>query len=859
MILSKIRTIKPVQITWGLLFLMLIGCSPNQNSFTSNIYHNLTAHFNGYYYAFEGTRAVETTILNSLDDDHNQLLQLFPKLDTTLAKSYSKETEEIIKMASISIQRHPNSRWVYRNYILVGLSRLYACDYQNAIQTFKYINTKSNDPDTRHQALIHLIRTFTEQGEYQKAEETIDFLSKEKLSEDNQKLFLLEQAYLAQVRKDYNTMVQKLTQADPLLSRSDRKGRIYFIIGQVYQKLGFGSEAFNYYKKCLSTNPEYEIDFYARLNMAQVTSIDDRDNSNGIRKQFTKMLNDDKNLEFKDKIYYEIGEFEFRQGNLPKAMDNYRLSLRAGTSQRIKGSGYLRLGQIYYDSLKKFPLAKDYYDSAVQTLPNDTENLESIKKRQSILADFVEYTETIHLQDSLLQLAELDTAILRRQMDSTRQVAEKLASLKKPKKSKQPSSTDASNRTGTFYAEANNTTSDWYFGNLSAVSIGQTEFQRIWGSVKLEDNWRRSVKTSVAPEEISLTQTKSESAKSAQDAPTTAAGPSEDPFMELFNQLPRTQEMKDSAYSKIERAYLKLGDLYYFRLQEKENAIQTYQTLLNRFPQSRYKPETLYKLYLASKEIQARDFDEYKTALIKSYPNSTYAKVLINPNYQAETTATIDKQKALYKQAYQDFTSGNFVASTRLLSDALTLGETNFNTQIELLKVMITGKTEEATIYQYELGEFIKKYSGDPLKSYAEKLLEASKNVLSELEKEKGIRFIRNLEAAHQLVIVHQREFNLSTILTEKIDAYNSKKFKELKLTSSNLALDQNLTMTIVLDFKSVLEAKNYLKELSNDILQSGETVNYKFDIFVITQENLGTLYRTKALPEYLAFYDRNY
>jgi len=54
-------------------------------------------------------------------------------------------------MASISIQRHPNSRWVNDNYLMVGLARLYACDYQNAILTFKYVNTKSQNlnPGTR--------------------------------------------------------------------------------------------------------------------------------------------------------------------------------------------------------------------------------------------------------------------------------------------------------------------------------------------------------------------------------------------------------------------------------------------------------------------------------------------------------------------------------------------------------------------------------------------------------------------------------------------------------------------------------------------------------------------------------------
>ena len=78
----------------------LAACSVEQNNVTSNAYHNLTACFNGYFYAREETRVVEALILKSLDDDHNQILKLFPKLDTVLAKSYSKNTDEIIKMAT---------------------------------------------------------------------------------------------------------------------------------------------------------------------------------------------------------------------------------------------------------------------------------------------------------------------------------------------------------------------------------------------------------------------------------------------------------------------------------------------------------------------------------------------------------------------------------------------------------------------------------------------------------------------------------------------------------------------------------------------------------------------------------------
>ncbi|MBI3482518.1 MAG: hypothetical protein HY015_06015, partial [Bacteroidetes bacterium] len=448
-----------------LLLFALAGCSIEQGTVTSNIYHNLTAHYNGYFYAKEGVREVEKMILKSIDDDHSKILLLFPRLDTVKAKAYKKNTDEIIKMASKSIQYHPNSRWVNHNYVMVGLARLYSCDFQNAILTFKYVNTKSQNLPLRHTALLNLVRTFTEMGDYDRAEEAIHFLEKEKLlTKTNQKRLYLEKANYYQVRNDYDNLVNNLSKADSLLTRQDRKGRIYFIVGQVYQKLGFDAEAYNFYKKCLATNPDYEIDFYARLNMAQVAQLASSKDVRLVRTQFAKLLKDTKNAEFKDKIYFELGEFEKKQNNLSNALKDYKLAAHAGKNKRVQGMSYLRMGQINFDSLKKYKPAKLYYDSAVAALPKDFENLEGVIKRQNILGEFVKYTETVSLNDSLLALSELDTATIRHRFDSLAKKNQKAIVSKKKKKrteSQVDSSTPSSLLSGNTNEDTN--TGDWYF------------------------------------------------------------------------------------------------------------------------------------------------------------------------------------------------------------------------------------------------------------------------------------------------------------------------------------------------------------------------------------------------------------
>ena len=799
---------------------------------------------------------MENIILKSLDDDHNQVLRLFPKLDTTLAKSYAKDTEEIIKMASISIQRHPNSKWVDDNYIQVGLARLYSCDFLNATQTFKYVNTKSRNKDVRHVALIHLARTFTENDEYDKAEEAFRFLEKEELNKTNRKNYFLEKAYHYQVRNDYDNMVRNLALADSLLVRSDRKGRIYFIVGQVYQKLGFGSEAYNYYRKCLGTNPEYEIDFYARLNMAQVARLDDSRDVRTVRKQFTKLLTDVKNQEFQDKIYFEFGEFERKQGHLTEAIDNYKLSAHAGKNRRIQGTAFLRIGELNFDSLKKYSQAKAYYDSALAALPKEFENYSIVKKRQEVLGEFVTYTETIQMQDSLLFLSTLDSTSVRIKLDSALALKAVKAETGKKKKKRFGGSVDNSNQNNPFFQTESTTTSDWYFGNPSAVGLGESEFQRIWGNIALEDNWRRSNKTAalaVATDQVITAESNAEVAN------ITEKKESVDEVAKIFLMLPKTEEQKKAALAKIEEAYFKLGDLYFLKLNERENAVASYEKLLERFPDSEFAPEVLYKLYLISREKNDGKAEVFVNQLKDKYPNSTFTKVLINPDYLKETSVAAEKQKLIYKEAYASYQTGNLRESQEKITQALGVGETGFTSQLELLKILITGKTEDITKYQFELGEFVKKYSDDPLKAYADDLLASSKTFQEKVERAKGIRFSNVASEPHRFVLVYKNTNKISDKVSGATEIFNKSYFREKRLNTTNLVFHDDYVLTIVTDFPDRLSAVNYFDKFTAEAGNNKTFASHKFDTFVITKNNFDIFYRTKALDEYLTFFDRNF
>ncbi len=837
------------------LFLLFAGCSSQSTTWTSKAFHNTTAHYNGYWYAKEEITKIEKTILEGKADDYNHILLLHPTLDSAQAKGYDKEIQEAIKMASLAIQRHPNSKWVDDCYILVGKARLYSLDWGNAVQTFKYVNTKGKNLNSRHEAIVQLARTFVEHREFNNAEAAFDYLEKENLNKKNRKKFHLEKAHYYQLREDYDNMVRNLTQAVPLLTRKDRPGRVYFIIGQVYQELGFESEAFNYYKECLSTNPDYEVDFYARLYMAQVAEISRSRDIASARKSFRKLLKDTKNKDFRDKVYYEMGVFERKQSNLNEAIVNYNLAIREGNNKQIDGEAYLRLGEIYYDTLKNYQLSQAYYDSAVSALPTTYENYKAIQARQKVLNEFVKNLNTIAWQDSLFVMAKMDTATLRKHITAVLE-SQKKPEIKSKKKKRNRIEIDAVS--SSIATETSLEVSNWYYGNASAVALGQSEFSRIWGDIPLEDNWRRATRTTTITRVQPLQNTE-QNTPAGEQTTAVAKNPVEEEYNRISKQLPITEKQIEEANKKIEDAYFRLGDIYYFDLKEKENAIASYETLLTRYVETEYRPEVLYKLYLIYKDSDALKANQYASELKEKFPDSPFAKTLVNPNYLQESGLVVEKQKSLYQKAYENYLVGSYTDAIQLIDQAIALERTSFVPNLDLLKILVVGKTENISQYQFSLEKFTKDYPDSELTPYAQTLLQASRDYQLKKEKEKGIQYIRSFEEPHYFVLVSTSKSKLENVVSETLESFNASYFKDLNLKVSTLTLNETFTLTLVSDLPRISAALEYYKTFIEKRLTFTGLADYKFSSFVITKGNFDIFYRTKGLDEYIQFFEKNY
>lgn len=835
------------------------GCSPYKNNPLSSSFHDLTAHYNAYFIANERINEIEKTVFDGQQWNYNRVLPIYAQFDTTTSSSLKPQIDDCVQKASIAIQRHPNSKWEDDSYILVGMARHYASEFPDAIETYKYVNTHSEDDNARHYALTELIRSFTEFGEYKNAIAVTDYLEKEELSKENQRRLHLNSAYLYQKKGDRSKMVGNLVKAEELLNTSD-KARINFIIGQVYQELGFESEAFRYYKNVLKNHPSYELEFYAKLYMARVTELADDSDLKKIQKYFKNLLRDPKNKEYQDKIYYELAGFELKNNDVNSAIENYKLSVKTSeNNNRQKGLSYLRLGEIYYDTLKNFVLAKSYYDSTVSTMPKDEENFEAIQERQEILVDFVKQIVVIQTNDSLLHLASLpeDSVI---SMFVSKIEAERVAEKERKKKARQAAINRARNITqnsGDNLITTASVGSVWYFDNSNALSRGRNDFKRKWGDRALEDDWRRKNKAPSGNEEAQEENYTAEVSESTgEEQPEESA---ETEARKMMESIPTTEEAKQVLLSEIEVALYNLGNIYSLRLQEDANAANSFEDLLKRFPETEYESEVLYQLYLLYKDISPNLSKEKGELLKEKYPETIYAKLVDNPNYREESFALSEQLKKLYKKLYAQYKSDSFKEVLYSADSALVKHPDNeFSDNIALLKALSIGKTEEDHKYQFELGEFIKNYPESELNSYAVSLLSASEDFQQKRYNSSRARFIEDFAQKHLFVIVYDIEANLSSDLTPFVDNYlKSKNLSNLK--TGNLILSDDKSMLLVNVFPGKGTAMSFLNSFNQEAELKSTFKGAKLDVLVITEDNFDILYRTKDISAYLTFFEKHY
>jgi tetratricopeptide (TPR) repeat protein len=710
----------------------LLSCSQYSTKPVSKGYHNLTAHYNAYVIARDEINEAERILFKNRQENYNQLLPILLPVDSNATAPVKQELDDAIKKASLIPERHQNSNWLDDAYNLIGRARLLKQDLPNAIEVFKYVNTKGTNENDKHTALVGLMRAYVEASDYTNALNVAEYLRTQPLNTVNTRDFYLTKAYLHERAGEYATAVGILEATFPSLKKGEKTARLHLIAGQLYDLIGQPAKAVDQYQQVLRSRPTYDQSFYANLYAIQSNGLTgDQKRMAQSAETFEKLLNDRKNEDLKDKIYFTMGLLEARSGRIDQAIKRYSQSIQAAGSNTTQVPyTYLEIGKLYFEKKTDYLNAKVYYDSALALLPKQSPDYASLLSRKNTLDEFVQYKTTIRTDDSLLALAQLDPAALDKLLDKT------IDQLEKEDKARaalaQQIIDKATNGNSTVVPGATNSNlppgERWVLYNPIALSRGKQEFGVKWSNRPLEDNWRRTNKEESAA--IAGVNSPVQGASSAATAinpnpplPQSEAARATDATMALATgrksqkegmklKIPFTPEAQVAANQRIESALYKLGKLYKFQFNQPTDAILTFEQLLSRYPNTIQKPEVYYLLYLSNEQLSKGS--SWKDKLLAEYPNTSYARLTgkaINQTTDSEAQA----QKT-YTEIYELYKANNPTEALARAENALSrLAGSQLEDKLALLRVILIGRVKNIDAYRQALAEYVRDYPGSQL------------------------------------------------------------------------------------------------------------------------------------------------
>lgn len=846
-----------------LLLLITFSCSQEKNTFINRAYHNVTAKFNGYYNAREKIREGQKKYKDGYEEDYKQLLPIFLYPSEDEASSLAPEMDaaiekcsRVIEMHSMDIKGTEYCKWIDDSWFIIGQAHFYKHEFDKAKEIFEYMTKEYKRQPEKYRGLIWTAKCYMAKERWYDARRVlIELRNDRRIPEEYRVEYLLTEADFQIKQQNYEEAIPRVKDAIPLVRKKDEKTRLLYILAQLYQLEGDSYLSIGFFKEVIKRHPNYEMEFYAKINLA--TSFSGGGSSDEIIEILSDMLKDDKNIDYFDQIYYALAEIYLKQGDKDKAIEALTLSAKSSTTNtEQKGLSFYKLADLYFKDLE-YQTAQKYFDSTTTYLSTEHPDYEYITKVSNSLNELVRNIQIIEREDSLQQLAQLPEDQLEDLLYDKIDQYER----EQEEKARQKENEDFGNMGGAQYnSMPDEGNGKWYFYNPSAVDFGLSEFKRVWGNRKNEDNWRRSDKRSVAVFE-DLTGSETES--------TSDSGRVTDPTdIEFYKQdIPFEPEQLEASNNRLKKAYYDLGLVYNQQLEDNEKAIESFESLVMKYDSSDYHLVTYYRLYrIFVQEDRPSKANYYKDLILNNYPESDYAKLIKNPNYLKEENSEKKEVEEYYKKTYGYYQREYYKACVMNCDESTQLYPDNhMKTKFLLLKAQATGKMGEREKCINLLNQLTAKHGSTEegkeaaeLLAYLKKAEERNKAKKEEEERlAKG--YVYNPSSKHTAVLIVPDEKEDLEKVKIAISNFNGQYFKLANLSVSAIFLDKKNQMVSIKNFDDADAALKYYKAFKNNNSYLKSLNDKGYDLFVIDYENYPIFFSKKNVQEYLEFFSKHY
>ena len=699
--LNRTRRFIPLMVI--AMVVLLAACSNKTNTARSRFWHSFTTKYNVYFHGKTNYDEQLKAMMDAYEDDYSQHLYMHPAEARSNPKapqpsgSFDRTIEKMEKAITLhSIKKKPKRKsgkgrdpkyqeWLQREeynpflhnaWYLLAKSQYMKGDFLDAAATFRYIARHfSWKHDLVQECQVREALCYCAMGWPTEADNVLSHIHIDEIT--NKKIRALANAAFA----DYYIKVQQPEEAIPYLAKAVKgfkgndKVRMSFLLGQLYEDIGDKRNAYLAYKQAGSSNSStYRTKFNARIKQSAVY---EGANIASEVKALKRMTRYDRNKDYLDQVYYAIGNLYLTHGDTLNAIENYRLAAEKSTRNGVdKAISQLTLGGIYF-ARRQYDFAQPCYAEAIPLVNEDYPNYKMLKKRSDVLDELAVYSQNVTLQDSLLQLAAMTPE------EQKAVIAKIIEELKKKEKEEKENAereeylaqqnakgSAIQDRGNSPASYTMNTDNSWYFYNNSVKQAGKTQFQKQWGSRKLEDNWRRHNKTTFSfndEEADSVWAALADSVMVDENGDTIqvdieALKRAEDPHYEEFylKQIPKTEEDFMAAHEIIQEGLYNMGIILKDKMEDYNAAAYEFNQLLENYPDNTYRLDVFYNMYMMyMRNGQDADAAPYRDSILVNFPESKYGMAMQDPNYLENLKNMNRDQENMYEAAYANYLANN--------------------------------------------------------------------------------------------------------------------------------------------------------------------------------------------------------
>ncbi len=695
--------------TFLFLIIFIYSCSTKKNSFLNREYHKLNSKYNVLFNGYEALEIGKEVLYQNKTENFYEILDIEPitikneEYDkSSLIPSFKVAEEKAVK----TIQKHSmringiqkNSQ-IAKAYLLLGKARYYDRRFFPAMEAFNFLLEQYSNEEVFVEAKIWREKTNLRLSNNNLALKNLLSLSKDLKSSSKFNSLLnstISQGFLN--LKNIDSAIVYLNKAIKSERNFKVNSRLTFIQAQLYENLGMKDSIKVVLADLIDKKRRIPKEIWIQSKIKLISYEDKK----GTEKEIIKLKNlteDIENENFKHFIFRALALLNKKKSKDSLYVYFLNRSLESlGIDNQTRKLNFRDLADYFFIN-NNFIKTGNFLDSLIKYESRNL-NKNKLKREKKGIQLVIDNENLIKNIDSIIYISNLDY--------EDQKLFFKTALIKESMSTKQSNLNFKLNE-------------DFYFYNSRLVTLGKNYFLDYWGDRPNTDNWNNY-------ELIKNIKPNSKIAKNFNNEISFSKK-----IDEMIKKIPKDSLKLKKLIIDKNKSYLELGKIYKEKFNNYKLSSFNLKKLLKNNPTQIQKVDALYQLFSISLQRNDNEKEEYKNLILNDFPNSMYASIIKNKNYE------ISDQKKIYNRVVNLFNQQKFEDVIKSGQEALQflIGSEYFS-KMELLIANSLGRIEGVKSWRNHLTQIIKKLPSSEEAKHAKKIIK-----MLDAKEEEKIKYLK--------------------------------------------------------------------------------------------------------------------